>query len=62
MTYLCKDCQNKGCGSYHDECEQSQEWKLFQKQCSEYLRKEKDHNRRWALKESTFKGRKRKIN
>lgn len=23
----CKDCENKGCGSYHDRCEKYQEYK-----------------------------------
>ena len=26
MKCPCKECPDKGCGSYHDQCEKYQEW------------------------------------
>jgi hypothetical protein len=31
MLNPCKDCERKGCGAYHDECEQYKSFKEFQK-------------------------------
>ena len=27
ITAPCKDCENKGCGPYHDKCPAYQEWR-----------------------------------
>ena len=29
-TCPCKDCENQGCGAYHDQCEKYAEWKQLQ--------------------------------
>ncbi len=29
MESPCKDCDRKGCGSYHDECKEYQEYKRW---------------------------------
>ncbi len=34
----CKDCQNKGCGAYHDECPEYQEYKIKHEQEKEEIR------------------------
>lgn len=38
----CKDCPNKGCGVYHDECTDYQAWVREQTAFRESLRGEKD--------------------
>lgn len=30
----CKDCENKGCGIYHDECEKYQKFKEYNEKIS----------------------------
>lgn len=37
----CKDCERKGCGTYHDECQIYLEWKEKKKAIVEQLRNEK---------------------
>ena len=29
MNCPCKDCDKKGCGSYHDQCEPYQQWMQY---------------------------------
>ena len=36
MTCPCKDCENKGCGSFHDECKPYQNYLVIRKQQEEY--------------------------
>lgn len=40
-TCPCKDCPRKGCGTYHDQCEQYQEYQRFR---AEVNKKKADFN------------------
>ena len=53
----CKDCDRKGCGSYHDECEQFQEWKEGQRKRSDTIKDGKKWKGRSYIKESTYRSR-----
>lgn len=39
MRNPCKNCPNKGCGPYHDECERHKEFKLEKRKANSELRK-----------------------
>ena len=56
MKNPCIDCENKGCGSYHDECERHKEWKDFER----VRRGMWKPTRRSYLEESLFRSRIRK--
>ena len=40
MACPCKDCPQKGCGSYHDQCEKYQSWSAEQKRIKQQQREE----------------------
>ena len=40
----CKDCERKGCGVYHDNCEKYQSWKLILKAYQEEVKNEASSN------------------
>lgn len=41
----CKNCPNKGCGTYHDECPEYQEFINYKKLDREDINKNKDFTR-----------------
>lgn len=41
MMCPCKDCEKKGCGAYHDECEEYQAYRQSITERREYERKER---------------------
>lgn len=47
----CKDCERKGCGSYHDECPEYLKWK------EDTRRVKPESGCREYIKESTFRNR-----
>lgn len=53
MQNPCKDCEKKGCGSYHDQCEKFKEYKEFMQN----RKVEKQAYLRDYLAPSTFKSR-----
>ena len=55
MENPCKNCPDKGCGKYHDECERYQGYKQYLEEKREMIRKAKGG--RQYLKPSTFKSR-----
>lgn len=42
MICPCKDCENKGCGTYHDQCEKYQQYVEWRNYIHNQERKEKD--------------------
>ena len=40
MICPCKDCENKGCGTYHDQCEKYQQYVEWRQNLNEAKRKE----------------------
>lgn len=32
MKNPCRDCERKGCGSYHDECPEHKAWKDYERE------------------------------
>lgn len=53
----CKDCDRRGCGSYHDECEKFQEWKDGHSRRKETIKENKKWKGRSYIKESTYRSR-----
>lgn len=47
MKCPCKDCDNKGCGAYHAQCEKYLDWK---KELEEYRKQEKQRNEIYAYR------------
>lgn len=43
----CKDCERKGCGSYHDECKVYQEYVKNHSDSKEYNKRMKEVTKRW---------------
>jgi hypothetical protein len=41
MICPCKDCENKGCGSYHSQCERYIEYAKWKKRINELERNDK---------------------
>lgn len=57
MICPCKNCEKKGCGSYHDQCNEYQVWSDWRKQFNqnrlmdqEMLQISRDHERKYRRK------------
>ena len=53
----CKECNNKGCGAFHDKCEPYQEFVAERKRLQEIKRNSKRTRRDEYLQKATYKSR-----
>lgn len=44
MLCPCKDCEKKGCGVYHDKCEEYQKFAKWRKYVTEKIKEEHEFN------------------
>lgn len=56
----CGNCQNKGCGEFHSECEEYQKWRKQEDEKKELIRASKQYKGRGYIKPSTFNSRVKK--
>lgn len=57
MENPCKDCQRKGCGSYHDICPEHIAWKKEDAEKKKAIKEAKRYQGRDYIKQSSFKHR-----
>lgn len=55
MKHPCKDCSNSGCGPYHDECEEYQEFKAEMDEVNKNRKREQTHGRNYYAPSHGFK-------
>ena len=46
MICPCKDCEKKGCGVYHDKCEEYQKYVAWRREINDKIRLENQFNKR----------------
>lgn len=61
MQVPCKQCESKGCGIYHNNCPEYQEYLKYKEDCRNNMKKLNDSGRSPYIKDSTYTYRSRII-